>query len=181
MNPSSVTFKWSTNIYQTFIISCFLFQIYDEAPPPNSLSTEFESLENQPSLTEPIGTSNTLSRITGRRQKLPAVKADTAGLNLWNLLCKNIGKDLSKISMPVTLNEPLSVLQRLCEELEYSELLDKAAGLSDPVERMTYVAAFAVSAYGYCTARAGHKPFNPLLGKFFTDFYDVMTLLYFTF
>ena len=81
--------------------------------------------------------------------------------------------------MPVTLNEPLSVLQRLCEELEYSELLDKAAGLSDPVERMTYVAAFAVSAYGYCTARAGHKPFNPLLGKFFTDFYDVMTLLYF--
>ena len=34
------------------------------------------------------------------------------GLNLWNLLCKNIGKDLSKISMPVTLNEPLSVLQR---------------------------------------------------------------------
>ena len=142
------------------------FQIYEEAPPPNSLSTEFESLENPPSLTEPIGTSNTLSRITGRRQKLPAVKADTAGLNLWNLLCKNIGKDLSKISMPVTLNEPLSVLQRLCEELEYSELLDKAAGLSDPVERMTYVAAFAVSAYGYCTARAGHKPFNPLLGEF---------------
>jgi len=140
-------------------------EIYEEAPPPNSLSTEFESLENPPSLTEPIGTSNTLSRITGRRQKLPAVKADTAGLNLWNLLCKNIGKDLSKISMPVTLNEPLSVLQRLCEELEYSELLDKAAGLSDPVERMTYVAAFAVSAYGYCTARAGHKPFNPLLGE----------------
>ena len=67
--------------------------------------------------------------------------------------------------MPVTLNEPLSVLQRLCEELEYSDLLDKAAISADPVERMTYVAAFAVSAYGYCTARAGHKPFNPLLGK----------------
>merc|ERR1712073_51915 len=29
----------------------------------------------------------------------------------------------------------------------------------------TYVAAFAISAYGYCTARASHKPFNPLLGE----------------
>ena len=54
---------------------------------------------------------------TGRRVKLPAMEADTSGVNLWNLLCRNIGKDLSKISMPVTLNEPLSVLQRLCEEL----------------------------------------------------------------
>ena len=54
---------------------------------------------------------------------------------------------------------------RLCEELEYSELLDNAALASEAVERMTLVAAFAISAYGYCNARAGHKPFNPLLGK----------------
>ena len=61
---------------------------------------------------------------TGRRVKLPAMEADTSGVNLWNLLCRNIGKDLSKISMPVTLNEPLSVLQRLCEELvSFSSLL----------------------------------------------------------
>ncbi len=109
--------------------------------------------------------ASTLTRMTGRRQELPAMKADTSGVNLWNLLCKNIGKDLSKISMPVTLNEPLSVLQRLCEELEYSELLDRAATNPDAVERMTFVAAFVVSAYGYVTARAGHKPFNPLLGN----------------
>jgi len=38
--------------------------------------------------------------------------------------------------MPVTLNEPLSALQRLCEELQYSELLDEAAGLSDVYDRM---------------------------------------------
>ena len=55
---------------------------------------------------------------------------------------------------------------RLCEELEYSELLDNAALASEAVERMTLVAAFAISAYGYCNARAGHKPFNPLLGKY---------------
>ena len=60
---------------------------------------------------ESASKSSSLSR-TGRRVKLPVPMSSTAGVNLWNLLCKNIGKDLSKISMPVTLNEPLSVLQR---------------------------------------------------------------------
>jgi len=101
--------------------------------------------------------------LTGRRRELPVPKTDTEGVNLWNLLCKNIGKDLSKISMPVTLNEPLSTLQRLCEELEYSDLVDKAVSSSTPLERMTWVAAFAISAYG--STRASHKPFNPLLGE----------------
>ena len=105
---------------------------------------------------------------TGRRTTLPSVAPTTSGtMNLWNLLCKNIGKDLSKISMPVTLNEPLSTLQRLCEELEYSELLDKASGSSHQMERMMWVACFAVSAYGCCNHRAGYKPFNPLLGETF--------------
>jgi len=109
-----------------------------------------------------VGSSGTL---TGRRRELPVPKTETEGVNLWNLLCKNIGKDLSKISMPVTLNEPLSTLQRLCEELEYSDLVDKAVSSPTPLERMTWVAAFAISAYGSSNARASHKPFNPLLGE----------------
>ncbi|KAK8768822.1 hypothetical protein V5799_014715, partial [Amblyomma americanum] len=47
----------------------------------------------------------------GRRSKLPAPKPDAGDTSLWNLLCKNIGKDLSKVSMPVTINEPLNMLQ----------------------------------------------------------------------
>lgn len=38
--------------------------------------------------------------------------------------------------MPVALNEPVSLLQRLSEELEYSELLDIANQIDDPYERM---------------------------------------------
>lgn len=53
----------------------------------------------------------------------------------------------------------------MCEELEYSELLDKASEQSDVYERMVYVAAFAVSSYGSSYYRAGSKPFNPLLGE----------------
>ncbi len=102
---------------------------------------------------------------TGRRTQLPAPQPDTSGLSLWNILKKNIGKDLSKIAMPVALNEPLSMLQVLAEELEYSELLDKAAETDDPYKRMVYVASFAVSSYASTYYRAGTKPFNPLLGE----------------
>lgn len=72
----------------------------------------------------------------GRRTCLPAPCPDTSNINLWNILRNNIGKDLSKVSMPVELNEPLNTLQRMCEELEYTELLDKAADTEDPFERM---------------------------------------------
>ncbi|XP_033984731.1 oxysterol-binding protein-related protein 6 isoform X1 [Trematomus bernacchii] len=101
----------------------------------------------------------------GRRSCLPSPCPDTSNINLWNILRNNIGKDLSKVSMPVELNEPLNTLQRMCEELEYSELLDKAAETEDPFERMVLVAAFAVSGYSSTYYRAGSKPFNPLLGE----------------
>ncbi|XP_064646060.1 oxysterol-binding protein-related protein 6-like isoform X3 [Lineus longissimus] len=102
---------------------------------------------------------------TGRRAQLPAPKPDIGDFSLWSLLRKNIGKDLSKISMPVTLNEPINMLQKVCEELEYSELLDKAAECNDPFERMVQVAAFSVSGYAASFTRAGQKPFNPVLGE----------------
>ncbi|XP_068092139.1 oxysterol-binding protein-related protein 3 isoform X2 [Hyperolius riggenbachi] len=99
------------------------------------------------------------------RTSLPAPSPNTSNISLWNILRNNIGKDLSKVSMPVQLNEPLNTLQRLCEELEYSELLDKAALTQDPFERMVYIATYAVSAYAPSFYRAGSKPFNPVLGE----------------
>lgn len=128
----------------------------------NSMSSENSEVGTEYSLTKVTGQ---MGSVTGRRTKLPAPRPNTEGCSLWNILCKNIGKDLSQVSMPVALNEPLNMLQRMCEELEYSELLDKAAELDDPYERMVYVAAFAVSSYGSGYFRAGSKPFNPLLGE----------------
>lgn len=48
-------------------------------------------------------------------------------LNLWSIMKNCIGKDLSKIPMPVNFSEPLSMLQRLTEDYEYAEILDIAA------------------------------------------------------
>ena len=36
-----------------------------------------------------------------------------------------VGKDLTKVCLPVYFNEPLSALQKMAEELEYSELVDQ--------------------------------------------------------
>ncbi|TWW80842.1 Oxysterol-binding protein-related protein 6 [Takifugu flavidus] len=116
----------------------------------------------------------------GRRTCLPAPCPDTSNINLWNILRNNIGKDLSKVSMPVELNEPLNTLQRMCEEVEYSELLDKAADTEDPFERMTAIRSSTADLsaslhlcpelsnalrYSSTYYRAGSKPFNPLLGE----------------
>ena len=54
--------------------------------------------------------------------------------------------------------------QRLTEELEYSELLDKAATCETSIEQICYIAAFSISCYASTAIRTG-KPFNPLLGE----------------
>ncbi|XP_044063378.1 oxysterol-binding protein-related protein 3 isoform X2 [Siniperca chuatsi] len=100
-----------------------------------------------------------------RRSFLPSPSPNNSTISLWNILRNNIGKDLSKVAMPVQLNEPLNTLQRLCEELECSELLDRAANTQDPFERMIYIATFVVSGYASSYYRTGGKPFNPVLGE----------------
>lgn len=89
--------------------------------------------------------------------------------SLISFLRKNVGKDLSQISTPVTANEPLSMLQRAAECMEYSVLLDKAASATDSVERLIYITAFALSGLSSnrVKERATRKPFNPMLGETF--------------
>ncbi|XP_060533104.1 oxysterol-binding protein 1 isoform X2 [Cylas formicarius] len=97
-----------------------------------------------------------------RRTRVP--EKPNYPLNLWSIMKNCIGKDLSKIPMPVNFNEPLSMLQRLTEDYEYADILDRAASCSDPCEQLAYVAAFTISSYSTTANRTG-KPFNPLLGE----------------
>uniref|UniRef100_A0A8C7Z296 Oxysterol-binding protein n=1 Tax=Oryzias sinensis TaxID=183150 RepID=A0A8C7Z296_9TELE len=124
-------------------------QSYDEV----SLASSAES--SQPLELEPI-----------RRRRTRIPDKPNYYLNLWSIMKNCIGKELSKIPMPVNFNEPLSMLQRLSEDLEYYELLDKAAKCHNSLEQMCYVAAFTVSSYSTTVHRTG-KPFNPLLGETF--------------
>ncbi|XP_016301862.1 oxysterol-binding protein-related protein 3-like isoform X1 [Sinocyclocheilus anshuiensis] len=105
------------------------------------------------------------AQVSGRRTVLPAHSTDNSHIGILSILYNNIGKDLSRVSMPVALNEPLSLLQRVSEELEYSELLDIANHTDDPFERMVYVAVFSISGYAWASWRNRYKPFNPVLGE----------------
>ncbi|VAI25635.1 unnamed protein product [Triticum turgidum subsp. durum] len=102
-----------------------------------------------------------------RRTKLPEPVEKEKGVSLWSMIKDNVGKDLTRVCLPVYFNEPISSLQKCFEDLEYSHLLDHAYdyGLKgNSVMRTLCVAAFAVSGYASSDGRPC-KPFNPLLGE----------------
>jgi oxysterol-binding protein 1 len=82
------------------------------------------------------------------------------------ILKSMVGKDMSRMTLPVSLNEPTSLLHRAGEDMEYADLLNLAYERSDSIERLIYVSAFAASIYASTIGRMA-KPFNPLLGETF--------------
>ncbi|XP_031262274.1 oxysterol-binding protein-related protein 2A-like isoform X3 [Pistacia vera] len=102
-----------------------------------------------------------------RRKKLPDPVEKEKGVSLWSMIKDNVGKDLTRVCLPVYFNEPISTLQKCFEDLEYSYLLDRAyeyGKVGNSLLRVLNVAAFAVS--GYASSEGRHcKPFNPLLGE----------------
>ncbi|KAM7539943.1 hypothetical protein Aperf_G00000036391 [Anoplocephala perfoliata] len=116
---------------------------------------------------EDTNSSPQKSAITPRRQRRTSIPPrPRISLNLWAILKNCIGRELTKIPLPVNFNEPLSFLQRVVEDLTYSRCLDEAAQvpISDPVSRLAWIAAFSVSSYATTAVRMT-KPFNPLLGE----------------
>ena len=63
-----------------------------------------------------------------KRLSLPVMKEQKLNLDMiWKILKDLIGKDLSKYSLPVFLNEPLSILQKTGEMMFFTDLLTKAS------------------------------------------------------
>lgn len=100
------------------------------------------------------------------RVKLAMEEDNRPKVGLWGILKSMIGKDMTRMTLPVAFNEPTSLLQRLSEDIECSYLLDKACTFDDSCLRMIYVATFAASEYASTIDRIA-KPFNPLLGETF--------------
>lgn len=100
------------------------------------------------------------------RKKLAMDEDDRPKVGLWGILKSMIGKDMTRMTLPVSFNECTSLLQRLTEDIEYNELLNVAASIPDSSLRIVYVGAFAASEYASTIDRIA-KPFNPLLGETF--------------
>ncbi|XP_027361175.1 oxysterol-binding protein-related protein 2A-like [Abrus precatorius] len=118
----------------------------------------------------------------GRRKKLPNPVEREKGVSLWSMIKDNVGKDLTRVCLPVYFNEPISSLQKCCEDLEYSYLLDQAyeyGKSGNSLLRALNVAAFAISGYGSSEGRHC-KPFNPLLGETFEADYPEKGIRFFS-
>lgn len=60
---------------------------------------------------------STQSRTIIRRCKLPVPATSMENISILGILRNNVGKDLSTVAMPIALNEPINLLQKLCEEV----------------------------------------------------------------
>uniref|UniRef100_A0A7N0TCW3 Oxysterol-binding protein n=2 Tax=Kalanchoe fedtschenkoi TaxID=63787 RepID=A0A7N0TCW3_KALFE len=84
----------------------------------------------------------------------------------WKMMHKYIGSDVtSMVTLPVIIFEPMTMLQKMAELMEYSYLLDQADECEDPYLRLVYASSWAISVY-YAFQRTW-KPFNPILGETF--------------
>jgi len=73
--------------------------------------------------------------------------------------------NLINVSMPVSIFEPRSYLQKLADPWVFPGMLDRAAGLSEqPVERMKWVMSYFLAGMQHVFSTWA-KPFNPILGE----------------
>jgi hypothetical protein len=79
------------------------------------------------------------------RERLPALIPENQSYSIWSILKGAIGKDMTKITMPIWLNEPISMLQKISEITSFHKLMDKAVAEKDPIKRTGYVACFLIA------------------------------------
>ena len=81
------------------------------------------------------------------RTALPHLRPDEQ-VPLWKILKNFIGQDLTKVSLPVILNEPMTGIQRTAEAtIGGVELLERAAQCKDSIKRLILATTGVLSAY----------------------------------
>lgn len=80
------------------------------------------------------------------RSILPYLTPLNQKVPVWSMVGKFMKQDLTKVSLPVALNEPLGTLQKTCELMANVELLEKATMFDkkDSLQRLIYATIFCV-------------------------------------
>jgi len=80
------------------------------------------------------------------REKLPALIPENQSYSIWAILKSAIGKDMTRITMPIWLNEPISMLQKISEVSNFYKIMDQAiATKEDDYKRLGLIAVFLMS------------------------------------
>ncbi|ETV94450.1 hypothetical protein H310_11779 [Aphanomyces invadans] len=87
------------------------------------------------------------------------------------------GKLAVRLSLPIRLFEPRSLLERIPDAWAYAPtLLAKAAHATEPLDRLQHVMAFVVAGLHFCVGQS--KPFNPILGETYQSTFPDGTSVY---
>ena len=124
---------------------------------------KFQSIRNLIT-TNPAFTKFEIPDGPAKRDRLPVFRDPNIAINVWDILKQNLGKDLTKITMPVYLNEPQSMIQKVTEYLHYADCFRLANKHSDRYMRLSYITAGFFMYYAHTINRL-KKPFNSLLGE----------------
>lgn len=113
------------------------------------------------------GSQNLIENELKERLELPWFKDPNIKVSIWAIIKDSIGKDISKLSVPVYFNDPTSLLQKCAQSMEYNHILDQAIAIKNEenaIKRLAYVAIYSISQLTICERNAT-KPFNPLIGE----------------
>jgi hypothetical protein len=76
------------------------------------------------------------------RKVLPFFKDPKIKVSMWKIFKDSIGKDISKMAVPVYFNQPLSILQACAQPTEHMDMLDRAVAESDPIKRLALLGVY---------------------------------------
>ena len=106
------------------------------------------------------------------RPCLPYLKDPKEMGSAWDIIKDSIGKDVTKLTVPITFNEPIGLIQKAAAGMEYNHIIEQAiqvnigSDFDNKCKRMAMLAIYFVTIPGVCEKSAA-KPFNPLLGETF--------------
>ncbi len=129
----------------------------------SSFNDEEFDTANEEEISKNMSNSNSMEE-TEHRMALPAKRSNLQKVSVWRVLKDMIGKDLTHFTLPIYFIEPITMLQKVAECLEYEQLLRKAGQCGDSLMRMAYVISFLIAQYADTVNRT-KKPFNPILGE----------------
>lgn len=80
-----------------------------------------------------------------KRDQLPLLRDPNDRPGIWKILKSAVGKDITKMTVPVYMNEPLSMIQKVAEIMEYENTLVRANKETDSRLRLMTVACFGAA------------------------------------
>lgn len=82
------------------------------------------------------------------------------------------GSDLSRITLPTFILERKSMLERITNILQHPQMLVEATSCQNPEQRFIEIVRWYMSGW-YIAPKAVKKPLNPVLGEYFSCYWDL--------